>query len=102
METSEKVRENLARRRLARRGYQSQKSRARDPHDLTFGGYQIVDSQYGGVAAGWGNADRGLSLSLKGVEDWLDSDEWIRAPPEYRTGEPPTRPGDTVRRRPQP
>jgi hypothetical protein len=76
MQTTEKTRENLARRRLDRRGYRLEKSRARDPRDLTYGGYQIVDTGVhggvnGNVVAGWGNANRGYTLDLDGVEQWL-------------------------------
>lgn len=66
-----KVRENRLRRALDRQGYRLMKSRARDPRDLTYGGYQIVDHEVGGVAAGWGNANRGYALDLDGVEDWV-------------------------------
>jgi hypothetical protein len=70
----EKTRENLARRRLDRRGLKLMKSRARDPRDLTYRGYQIVDVvNGGGVVAGWGNADRGYALDLAAVEQWLDA-----------------------------
>jgi len=39
---------------------------------LTFGRYQIVDHAVGGVAAGWGNANRGYSLDLDDVEEWVN------------------------------
>jgi hypothetical protein len=35
------------------------KSRARDPYDITFGGYQIVNIRTNGLAGGHGNAGRG-------------------------------------------
>jgi hypothetical protein len=66
-----KVRENRLRRMAARQGYVLTKSRARDPRDLTFGGYQIIDPAHGGVVAGWGNANRGYALDLAAVENWL-------------------------------
>lgn len=68
---NEKVRENLARRQLDRMGYKLEKSRARDPRDLTYGGYQITDLQNGGVSAGWGNANRGYAFDLDDVEAWI-------------------------------
>lgn len=71
--TKEKVMENRLRRMLERRGYRLMRSRARDPRDLTFGGYQIVDVQTGGVVAGYGNANRGYSLDLDEVEAWLST-----------------------------
>jgi hypothetical protein len=50
------------------------KSRARDPRGLTYGGYQIVDPTTGGIAAGWGNANRGYGLHLDDVERWAKRD----------------------------
>jgi hypothetical protein len=73
MDTAEKTRENRLRRMLDRRGYTLQKSRARDPRDLTYNGYQIVDTGGNYLVAGLGNAKRGFALSLDGVEDWLRS-----------------------------
>ena len=51
------------------------KSRARDPRDLSFGGYKIVDHQIGGVVAGWGNPNRGYAMDLDEVEDWTKREE---------------------------
>ena len=68
---SAKVRENRLRRMLDRRGYRLLKSYARDPHDITFGGYQIVDIATGGVVAGSGNVSRGYALGLDEVEAWI-------------------------------
>jgi hypothetical protein len=67
---TDKVRENRLRRALDRQGYRLLKSRARDPRDLSYGGYQIVDHQRGGVVAGSGNANRGYALDLDAVEQW--------------------------------
>jgi len=67
----EKVRENRLRRVADRQGYKLLKSRARDPQDITFGGYQLVDLETNGVVFGYGNANRGFSASLDEVEDWL-------------------------------
>jgi hypothetical protein len=72
MDTAEKTRENRLRRMLDRRGYTLQKSRARDPHDLTYGGYQIIDTGGNHLVAGFGNVGRGYALSLDGVEAWLE------------------------------
>jgi hypothetical protein len=68
---AEKTRENRLRRALDRRGYRLEKSRARDPYSLTYGGYQIVDIHIGGLVAGWGNAERGYALDLDEVEKWV-------------------------------
>ena len=67
----DKTTENRLRRKLDRMGYTLQKSRARDPDGLTYGGYQIVNKETGGVDAGWGNADRGYAFSLRDVEEWI-------------------------------
>jgi hypothetical protein len=47
------------------------KSRARDPYDLTFGGYQIVDVQINGLVAGHGHAGRGYAMTLGDVQEWI-------------------------------
>jgi hypothetical protein len=60
-------------------GYRLEKSRARDPDALTYGGYHIVDVEIGGLVAGWGNAGRGFSFTLNDVEAWLVEPE--QAPP---------------------
>jgi hypothetical protein len=56
-------------------GYRLMKSRARDPDDLTYGGYHIVDVQINGLVAGHGNAGRGYALTLGDVQEWIESDE---------------------------
>jgi hypothetical protein len=71
MTREEKVVETQLRRKLDRMGYRLMKSRARDPDDLTFGGYQIVDVQMNGLVAGNGNAGRGYSYSLEDVGEWV-------------------------------
>ena len=42
MGPSEKPREDRLRRKLGRMGYRLMKSAARDPDNITFGGYMIV------------------------------------------------------------
>jgi hypothetical protein len=69
MNGEEKVRENRLRRMAERQGYGLMKSRARDPRDITYGGYQLIDIQTS--VAGWGSANRGYALDLDGVEEWL-------------------------------
>jgi hypothetical protein len=73
MTGAEKVLENRLRRQLQRMGYHLMKSRARDPHDITFGGYQIVDIQTNGLVGGHGNAGRGYAMTLDDVLDWITS-----------------------------
>jgi hypothetical protein len=68
---AEKVLENRLRRQLQRMGYRLMKSRARDPYDITFAGYQVVDVRTNGLAAGHGNVGRGYALTLDGVQDWI-------------------------------
>jgi hypothetical protein len=70
---AEKVLENRLRRQLQRMGYQLMKSRARDPYDITFGGYQIIDIRTNGLAGGHGNAGRGYAMTLDDVQDWITS-----------------------------
>jgi hypothetical protein len=71
----EKVQENRLRRMADRQGYRLLKSRARDPRDLTFGGYQLINLQTGGCDFGWGNANRGYAASLDDIETWLTSED---------------------------
>jgi len=66
-----KVRENRLRRMADRQGLRLMKSRARDPRDLTYGGYQLVDVEHGGVSYGWGNANRGYAADLDDIEHYL-------------------------------
>jgi hypothetical protein len=72
MTAAEKVLENRLRRKLDRMGYRLMKSRARDPDDITYGGYQIVDVQINGLVAGNGNAGRCYALDLAGVQEWIE------------------------------
>lgn len=72
---SEKTKENLLRRMADRQGLRLLKSRARDPRDLTYGGYQLVNLQTGGCDFGWGNAGRGYAASLEDVEQFLTKDD---------------------------
>ena len=74
MTNQEKVRENRLRRVADRCGLRLQKSRARDPEDLTFGGYQLIDIQCSGVVFGYGNANYGYAASLDDLEEWLNDD----------------------------
>jgi hypothetical protein len=73
MTAAEKAFENRLRRQLQRMGYYLMKSRTRDPYDITFGGYQIVDIQTNGLVGGHGNAGRGYGFNLDDVQDWIKS-----------------------------
>jgi hypothetical protein len=64
-----KVREDRLRRRLARMGHQLQKSRARDPYDLTHGKFRIAT--YAGNIIGSNDHFRGYTLDLDGIEAWI-------------------------------
>jgi hypothetical protein len=55
-----KALENRLRRMADRQGLRVQQSRAWDPRGLTYGGYQLVNLESGGVDFGWGNANRGM------------------------------------------
>lgn len=68
---TDKVRENRLRRMAFRQGYRLLKSRARDPRDITFEGYQLVNIEGGGCVCGYGNANRGYAADLKEIEAFL-------------------------------
>ena len=64
--------ENRLRLAAQREGLRLEKSRARDPHDLTFGGYMLVNIESNGIAYGVaGHTGRGYSLGLEDVEAYL-------------------------------
>lgn len=69
-----KVQENRVRRMADRQGYRLMRSRARDPRDLTYGGYQLINLESGGCDFGWGNAGRGYAASLEDIEAYLTDD----------------------------
>jgi alkylated DNA nucleotide flippase Atl1 len=75
--STEKVRENRARRAVERRGYALEKSRRRDPDAWDYGTYQIVDYSNGPggqlVYADW-DTGQGWGLTLDDVEEWLGQD----------------------------
>ena len=69
---AEKVRADRLRRKLGRMGYRLTKSTARDPDDITYGGYMIVQLDRNIVVAGRsGSARRGYTLDLDEVEVWV-------------------------------
>jgi hypothetical protein len=63
MDTQEKIRENRARRAVARRGYRLAKTRRRDPAAWDYGSWKITDAGGGLVHD---------APSLADVEAWLD------------------------------
>lgn len=69
IDKDQKVRENLVRRAVARRGYQLQKARRRDPRAYDYATYQVVDPDTGAVV--FGSSSRWLGKSLADVEAWL-------------------------------
>lgn len=77
MSSTDKVRENRARRAVDRRGYTLEKSRRRDPDAWDYGTYQIVDYSNGPggqlVYADW-DTGQGWGLTLDDVEGWLGQD----------------------------
>jgi hypothetical protein len=65
-------RENQLRHAARRLGLRLEKSRARDPHDETFGGYMLVYLERNAIAYGAaGHTGRGYGLTLDGVEAYL-------------------------------
>jgi hypothetical protein len=52
-------------------GYRLMKSPARDPDDITYGGYQIADLEHGSLVAGFGHAHRDHAFDLNDVETWM-------------------------------
>ena len=53
-------------------GYQLMKAAARDPDNITFGGYMIIEPLSNFVVAGHGgNARGGYGLDLDDVEAWV-------------------------------
>jgi hypothetical protein len=65
----DKVKENRVRRAVARRGYQLQKARRRDPKGFDYGTFQIIDPWTNEFIHG--DITRGYGLSLDDVETWL-------------------------------
>ncbi len=71
VKATEKVRENRARRTAFRQGFRLLKSRARDPRDLTYGGYHLIEVRTGRVCCGAGNVKRDFAASLGEIEQFL-------------------------------
>ena len=72
MTVAQKVRENRARRMADRQGLRLDKSHAKDPLSLTYGGWQIFDLQSETVVLGGeGNMGRGFSATMDEVEKYL-------------------------------
>ena len=64
--------ENRLRRHARLLGLRLEKSRARDPHDSTFGRYMLVFRERNAIAHGAaGHEERGYNLTLDGVEVYL-------------------------------
>jgi hypothetical protein len=64
MDTQEKIRENRARRAVARRGYRLAKTRRRDPAAYDYGSWTITDPATGRPVH--------AAPSLADVEAWLN------------------------------
>ena len=72
----DKVRENRARRAVARRGYQLRKTRRRDPRAYDYQTYEVRDPHANvGEQVVWGFPFRGFGLSLDDVEAWLEKED---------------------------
>ena len=65
-------RENRLRRSAQRLGLRLEKSRTRDPHDVTFGGYMLVNIERNEIAYGVaGHTGPAYRFSLEDVEAYL-------------------------------
>ncbi len=72
MKTEDKVLENRMRRTARRRGYQLERSRAKDPKALGYGGYLVRDLRTKRVVAGGGAFP--YSLTLADVVMWMEAE----------------------------
>lgn len=64
--------ERQARDQARRLGYRIAKSRARNPRDITFGGYMLIGPDGTAMAGG---ESPGYTLSLDDIVGWLDEYE---------------------------
>ena len=72
-------RENRLRRAARSLGLRLEKSRVRDPHDLTFGGYMLTFIERNAIAYGAaGHKGRGYTLTLDAVEEYLERSEKLQ------------------------
>ena len=69
MDTSAKVRENLARRMVGRRGYKLVKSRRRDPKAVDYGRYRVEVTE--GVEGIGFKSPNGHGFTLDEIEERL-------------------------------
>jgi hypothetical protein len=67
--STEKVRENRARRVAHRRGYELKKSRRRDPRALEYNGYMLVDTLTNVVV--YGATPIAFAATLEDIEEYL-------------------------------
>lgn len=70
MNANEKVRERRLRRAAERQGLRLERSRARDPHALTYGTYQLTDPHTNTIVAA--GRQSGYGLDLDQVETYLN------------------------------
>jgi hypothetical protein len=71
--TDEKVRENRLRRMADRYGYRLVKSRSRDPRNVDYGLYALIDVETGGTVNAALANHWTCSWCLDDVERWLTS-----------------------------
>jgi hypothetical protein len=85
-----KVFENRVRRSADRQGYRLEKCRTRDPRATDYGTYQLVDTNFQLVDINFtGVVQRTKGLDLRGIAEWLWSDE--RTAPTQPTPAPRAR-----------
>lgn len=70
LERDQKAQETRLRRIAASLGYRLAKSRSRTPMSPEFGGYQVLDTETGGVVHGFGEAFQ-YTADLDSVEEFL-------------------------------
>ena len=71
MNAEDKVLENRMRRAARRRGLQLEKSRAKDPKAIGYGGYQIRNTRTNRVVVGGGAYP--YSMTLADVVAWMEA-----------------------------
>jgi hypothetical protein len=74
VDQDEKVWINRLRRMADRQGYRLMRSRAADPRDRTYGGYQLVNLETGAVDCGWGKLGRGYAATTQEIEKFLNGE----------------------------
>ena len=67
--------ESAVRRKAKRQGLQLQKCRARNPDNLLYGTYHLIDPYYNTLVFYWYAYGRGFGCTLKECDDFLEQNE---------------------------